>query len=76
MALMCAVGTLPEGYVCNLPLPRVPQGQTAQSHQTTKIPDYYKDTYVVPTYDSPRSMGEKEAAFAFSSAWHALAINN
>ncbi len=69
------VGTLPEGYIRNIPLPRVPQGQTAQSHQATKIPDYYKYTYVVPTYDSPHSIGEK-AAFAFSPAWHALAINN
>ena len=69
------VGTLPEGYIHNIPLSRVPQGQSAQSHQATKIPDYYKDTHVVPTYNSPCSIGEK-AAFAFSPAWHAFAINN
>jgi hypothetical protein len=69
------VEALSEGYVGNVPLPRVLRGQTAQSHQANKIPDYYKDTYVVPTYDSPCSIGEK-AAFAFSPAWHALAINN
>jgi hypothetical protein len=37
------VGILPKGYVRNIPLPRVPQVQTNQSHQATKIPDYYKD---------------------------------
>jgi hypothetical protein len=65
------VGTLPEGYVRNVPLPRVPVRQSAQSHQ---IPDYYKDQYEVPTYVTPRSLVES-AAYAFSPAWHAIAIN-
>jgi hypothetical protein len=68
------VGTLPAGYVHNIPLPRVPRGQTAQSHQAIEIPDYYEDTYVVPTYNNPCSIVET-AAFTFSPAWQALAIN-
>ena len=62
------VGTLPEGYVRILPLPRVP------NKQSTTVPGYYEDQYVVPTYISPRSIVES-AAFAFSPAWHAIAIN-
>jgi hypothetical protein len=58
----------------NVPLPRVPRGQTAQSHQAIEIPDYYEETYVVPTYNNPCSIVEK-AAFAFSPAWQVLAIN-
>ncbi len=61
------VGTLPEGYVRNVPLPRVPVRQSA-------IPDYYKDQYGVPTYITPRSLVES-AAYAFSPAWQAIAIN-
>ena len=65
------VGTLPEGYVRNVPLPRVPVRQSAQSQQ---IPDYYEDQYGVPTYITPRSLVES-AAYAFSPAWQAIAIN-
>jgi hypothetical protein len=72
---MMYVGTLPEGYVRNVPLSRVPRVQTTQSHQATKIPDYYKDICVVPTYNSPCSKVER-AVFAFSPAWQALDINN
>ena len=61
------VGTLPEGYICNVPLPRVPVRQSA-------IPDYYEDQYGVPTYITPRSLVES-AAYAFSPAWQAIAIN-
>ena len=68
------VGTLPQGYIRNVPLPRVPRGQSAKSRQVHKIPDYCEPTYVVPTYGSPRSLVES-AAFAFSPAWHAIAIN-
>ena len=69
------VGTLPQGYIRKVPLPRVPRGQSAKSHiQVTTIPDYYETPYVVPTYDSPRSLVES-AAYAFSPAWHAIAIN-
>ena len=70
-----SVGTLPQGYIRNVPLPRVPRGQSAKSHiQVTTVPDYYETPYVVPTYDSPRSLVES-AAYAFSPAWHAIAIN-
>jgi hypothetical protein len=72
---MHIVGTLPAGYLCNVPLPRVPQIYSAQSHQDHKIPEYYKDPYAVPTYSSPCSRVER-ATFAFSPAWHAIAINN
>ncbi len=69
-----SVGTLPKGYVRNVPLPRVPTTQRARSHQSTTVPDYYKDPYLIPTYDLPRSIVEG-AAYAFSPAWHAIAIN-
>jgi hypothetical protein len=70
-----SVGTLPQGYIRNVPLPRVPRGQSAKSHiQVTTIPDYYETPFVVPTYDSPRSLVES-AAYAFSPVWHAIAIN-
>ncbi len=68
------VGTLPKCYVRNVPLPRVPKTQRARSHQDTIIPDYYKNPYLIPTYDSPRSIVES-AAYAFSPTWHAIAIN-
>ena len=73
-SLKGCVGTLPKGYVRNVPLPRVPKTQRARSHQDTTVPDYYKDPYLIPTYDSPRSIVES-AAYAFSPAWHAIAIN-
>jgi hypothetical protein len=69
------VGTLPKGYVCNIPLPRVPRVQNTQSHQATKIPDYYKDICLFPTYNRPCNI-VRRAAFAFSPARQALAINN
>jgi hypothetical protein len=72
------VGTLPKGYIHNVHLPRVLILQSTSSdtrHQVHTIPDYYKGTYIVPTYNSPRSIVER-AAFAFSPAWHAIAINN
>jgi len=69
------VGTLPQGYIRKVPLPRVPRGQSAKSHiQVTTIPDYSETPYVAPTYDSPRSLVES-AAYAFSPAWHTNAIN-
>ena len=73
-SLKGCVGTLPKGYIRNVPLPRVPKTQRARSHQVTMIPDYYEDPYLVPTYDTPRSIVES-AAYAFSPAWHAIAIN-
>ena len=38
------------------------------------IPDYYEVTHGVPPYDTPRSIVEN-AAYAFSHAWQAIAIN-
>jgi hypothetical protein len=72
--LKAAVGTLPEGYVRNVPLPRVPKIQRARSHQVTKIPDYYKDSYAVSTYDITRKQVES-TAYAFSPTWHDIAFN-
>jgi hypothetical protein len=70
----CAV-TLAEGYICNVPLPRVPPIQSAKSQvQVHTIPDYYKAKYKVPAYNSPSSIVES-AAYEFSPAWHAIAIN-
>jgi hypothetical protein len=68
------VGTLPKGYVRNVPLPRVPLCQSARAHQVHVVPDYYDDPYGVPTYSIPCSIVER-AAYAFSPAWHAIAIN-
>ncbi len=70
------VGKLPKGYVHNVPLPTVPiwQSPTSQVSQVRHtIPDYYKLSYVDPTYESPCSIVES-AAYAFSPAWHAIAI--
>jgi hypothetical protein len=68
------VGTLPEGYVRNVPLPRVPVRQSTPPHQVHTILDYYEVLYGVPTYDTPCSIVES-AAYAFSPAWQAIAIN-
>jgi hypothetical protein len=71
------VGTLPKGYVRHVPLPRVPiqQSPTPQVSQVRHtIPDYYKLSYVTPTYASPHSIVES-AAYVYSPRWHAIAIN-
>ena len=68
------VGTLPQGYVRNVPLPRIPLRQSTSSNQIHMIPDYYEVTNGVPPYDTPRSIVEN-AAYAFSHAWQAIAIN-
>jgi hypothetical protein len=71
-----AVGTLPNVYIHNEPLPRIPRKQCAKSRvQVHTIPEYYKTTYVVHTYKSPSSRAES-AAYAYSPIWHAIAINN
>ncbi len=72
--LLWYVGTLPKGYVHNVPLPRVPLRQSATAHQVHAVPDYYDNPYGVPTYGIPRSIVDR-AAYAFSPAWHAIAIN-
>ncbi len=61
------VGTLPKGYVRNIPLPRVPVRQSALAHKVQAIPDFYEDPYSVSTYGIPRSIVER-AAYAFSPA--------
>ena len=68
------VGTLPKRYVRKIPLPRVPLHQSAPAHQVHAVPDYYDDPFGVPMYGIPRSIVER-AAYAFSPAWHAIAIN-
>jgi hypothetical protein len=71
------VGNLPEGYICNVPLPRVPRDQsTFQSRvpPVHTIPGYYEDMYVIPTYNSTGRIGER-VAWANSSRWQPLAIN-
>ena len=67
------VGTLPEEYVPNVPLPRVPVCQSAPPHQVHTVPGYYDVPYGVPTYDTLRSIVES-AAYVFSPAWQAIAI--
>ncbi len=68
------VGTLPQWYVPNIPLPRVPLRQSINTSQVHTIPDYNGVPYVVPTYFTPRSIVES-AAYEFSPAWHAVTIN-
>ena len=78
------VGTLPQGYVRNVPLPRIPLQQSTSStqvhlgngtrYQVNTIPDYYEVSHGVHPYDTTRSIVEN-AAYAFSPAWHAIAIN-
>jgi hypothetical protein len=72
------VRTLPEGYIPNVPLPRVPILQSNRPktrHQIHTKSDYHKSSYVGPTYGSPCSI-IKRAAFVFSPAWHAIATND
>ncbi len=64
----------PQGYVRNVPLPRVPLRQSTTTSQAHMILNYYEVLYIVPTYNTPHSIVES-AAYAFSPAWHAIAIN-
>ncbi len=68
------VGTLPQGYIRNVPISRVPLRQSTATSQVHMIPDYYELPYVVPTYTTPHSI-VKNAAYAFSPAWHAIDVN-
>jgi hypothetical protein len=66
----------PPSRLCmNVLLLRVPRLQRARSQQIHTIPYYYNSSCVDPKYNSPCSIVER-AAFAFSPAWHAIAINN
>ena len=58
------VGNLPEGYIRNVPLPRVPRDQsTFQSRvpPVHTIPVYYEETHVIPMYNSTCRIGERVA---------------
>ncbi len=68
------VGTLPKGYIRNVPLPRLPLWQSPRSQVRHRIPDYHELPYVASTYTSPCSI-VKSLAYAFSPAWHTIAIN-
>jgi hypothetical protein len=71
------LGNLPEGYIQNVPLPRVPRDQsTFQSrvHPVHTIPGYYEDMHVIPTYNSTCRTGERVAT-ANSPQWQSLTIN-
>jgi hypothetical protein len=71
------VGNLPEGYIRNVPLPRVPRDQsTFQSRvpHVHRIPHYYEDTYGIPTYKDTCRIGERVAT-ANSPQWQSLAVN-
>ncbi len=77
MTALRIVGNLLEGYIRNVPLPRLPQDQsTFQSRvpPVHTIPGYYEDMYVILTYNSTGSIGER-VALANSSRWQPLAIN-
>jgi len=70
------VGNLPEGYICNVPLPRVPRDQiTFQSRVPSvhAIPVYYEEKHVIPTYNSTCRIGERVAT-ANSPQWQPIAI--
>jgi hypothetical protein len=69
-----AIGTLLEGYVRNVPLPRVPLQQSTSTLVRHTIPDYYEFPYGVPMHTFPCSIVES-AAYAFSPTWHTIAIN-
>jgi hypothetical protein len=71
------VGNLPEGYIQNVLLPRVPQDQsTFQSRVPTVhiLPGYYEDMHVIPMYNSTCRIGERVAT-ANSPQWQCIAIN-
>ncbi len=71
------VRNLPEGYMCNVPLPQVPRDQsTFQSRvlHVHTIPHYYEDAYGIPTYKDTCRIGERVAT-ANSPGWQSLAIN-
>ncbi len=46
-SLKGCVGTLPQGYIRNVPLPRAPVCQRAKIQQVRTIPGYYKEPYFV-----------------------------
>jgi hypothetical protein len=58
------VGNLPEGYIQNVPLPRVPRDQSTFPSRVPHVhalPVYYEGTHVIPTYNSTCRIGERVA---------------
>ncbi len=75
--LKWCVGNLPEGYIRNVPLPRVPRGQSTFQSRVPHLhtmPHYYEDTYGIPTYKDTCRIGERVAR-ANSPRWQSIAIN-
>jgi hypothetical protein len=70
------VGNLPKGYICNVPLPRVPQEWSTRQSRVLpdRIPHYSEDTYMIPTYKGTCRIGERIAK-ANSPPWQPIAIN-
>ncbi len=70
------VGNLPKGYIRNVPLPRVPQGQSTRQSQVlpNKIPHYYEDAYASSTYKDTCRI-EERVATANSPQWQPITIN-
>jgi hypothetical protein len=71
-----SVGNLPKGYICNVPLPRVPQGQSTRQSQVlpNTIPHYYEDAFTIPMYKDTCRI-EERVATANSPQWQPIAIN-
>ncbi len=71
------VGNLPKRYIRNVPLPRVPQGQSTRQSQVlpNTIPHYYEDAYAIPTYKDTCRI-EERLATANSPQWQPIAINS
>ncbi len=58
------VGNLPEGYIHNVPLPRVPRDQSTFQSRVQPVhtlPVYYEETHIIPTYNSTCRLGERVA---------------
>jgi hypothetical protein len=74
--LKWCVGNLPKGYIRNVPLPQVPQGQSTRQSQLlpNTIPHYYEDAYAILTYKDTCRI-EERVATANSVQWQPIAIN-
>ncbi len=58
------VGNLPEGYIWNVPLPRIPWNQSTVQSRVPPIhtlPVYYKKTHIIFMYNSTCRIGERVA---------------
>ena len=71
------VGNLPERYIQNVPLLRVPQDQSTFESRVppvNMIPGYYKDMHVIPMYNSICRSAARVST-TNSPWWQPLAIN-